>query len=225
MATRSSRRTPKPSPLLPKPPSRFRVGVWVSIDPEFHHVSSFGEVTEEDEQGARLYGRVRDYTAETVYVEVRAAADCSYGHFDDPDRPLAYEPGNAGLTADLPRAAVSLVTDPRTLAWLELIADDTPRARAVRAAEADISEDYYRGAQLMLKVGGSAVQLSPDSASVTDWGNRRHADGWMTWPFSTLEEEPEDVDEVEFERWETVYVTVAEEPDLLAGLRLLWELG
>jgi hypothetical protein len=149
-------------------------------------------------------------------VTVLAAANCSCGHFSDDRRPLAYTPGHAGLTADLPRRAVRLVKDPRTLGWLELIAAETQRARAVRETEADVAPAYYRGAELYVVVPGldRSVRLDVDRRTgdlrgvlYAALGEERYADLWHA-------ADDEELEELEWER-----------EGLLDGLRLLWALA
>lgn len=228
---------------LPKPARAVRLGIWVEIHPSYHSTATFGDVTPTEEPGARIFGRVYEMESSpggrvrTVYVRVAAAANCSYGHADREGRPLAYSPGHAGFSGDVPREYVKLITDPRLLFWLEMIEGDFPAARALREAEADVAESYYRGAQLMLTVkdySGDryAVRLGPEgshgemtSVAVARWDERRHADTWWTQEIAALEEEPDDVSEVEFERWETVSGVVGEAPDLIDGLRILWSLA
>lgn len=234
------------APALPTAPRGIRIGAWVEVLKDYRSTASFGELPPEEEPDARLYGRVASYDTtggrvSTVYVEVRAAASCSYGHWSDDRRPLEYEPGHAGLTADLPRRAVKLVTDQRTLAWLMILTGDGPWAKALRELEADVSEDYYRGSQLMLKVkhfsgdyfavqligaGGRSPVTGVSSVSVARWDDRRYVDLWSTVEATALEEEPEGVDEVEFERWENVSGVVGEYgPELLDGLAILWSIA
>lgn len=227
----------RPASTLPSPSRRIHVGAWVEVSATHRGTASFGELEAAEEPDARLYGRVTDFAyrspasscrIETVYVSVLAAAHCSYGHYSDDSRPLPYTPGHAGLTADLPRNAVELVVDPRTLGWLELIAGETDRAKAVRRAEAEVDDSYYRGAQLMLTTESSAVQFhplggAPKRIAYAPYADRRHVDYWRSLPLEDLEYEPEVASEAEFEVWE--FCPAAGDPELLDGLRLLWELA